>query len=129
MPGTAVWRQATAAVREPPAGRRVQVKALRYSDPGRNSVASFTRPVSFDELATVQFEYDMRVRDALLIDAKLIRVQTEKDLGLLTPAGMRLSLGRKVLDHSEIVPPEKLGIEGGGASWDQNPTRDRRPGG
>lgn len=91
-----------------PTGRKIQVKALRYSQPGRSSVGSFTRPVAFDELAVVRFEYDMRVRDALLLDAHLLRVSTEHDAGLLTPAGMRLTITRKVLDAADVISAERL---------------------
>jgi hypothetical protein len=52
-------------------------------------------------------EYDRGVRDALLLDARLLRVSTEHDAGLLTPAGMRLTITRKVLDAADLSPPRR----------------------
>jgi hypothetical protein len=103
---------------ETPRGRRIQVKALRYTDRGRSSVASFTRPIAFDELAIVRFEYDMRVRDALLLESGLLRVPDPTGPGLLTPAGMRLSLGRRLEEAAFSVPADELWQPAGGASWD-----------
>jgi hypothetical protein len=118
--GGTLSRQATPDVDVvTPAGRRVQVKALRYSNPGRSSIASFTRAIQFDELAVVRFEYDMRVRDALLVPAALLRVPSEGEDGLLTPAGMRLSIGRRLLEAAEIVSPDVLWQAGAGAERDR----------
>lgn len=108
---------------ETPRRRRIQVKALRYTDPGRNSVAAFTRPIAFDELAIVRFEYDMRVRDALLLESGLLRVPDETAQGLLTPRGMRLSLGPRVEDAAYRVPADELYRPAGGASWDERAPR------
>jgi hypothetical protein len=101
-----------------PRGRRIQVKALRYSNPRRSSVGAFNRRIAFDELAIVRFEYDMSIRDALLVDARLLRVNTATSPGLLTPAGMRLSIGRRLLESSEVVRPEELRRAGAGDARD-----------
>jgi hypothetical protein len=103
---------------ETPRGRKLQVKALRYTDPGRSSVAAFPRPVAFDELAIVRFEYDMRVRDALLLESRLLRVPDETGEGVLTRSGRRLSLGRRVERVAHVVTASELLRPGAGAAWD-----------
>lgn len=111
---------------ETPRGRRIQVKALRYTDPGRNSVASFSRRIAFDELAIVRFEYDMRLRDALLVESRLLRVTDETGPGLLTPSGMRLSLGPRLEQAAHIVPAGTLWQPAGGVSWDERAKAEGR---
>jgi hypothetical protein len=99
-------------------GRRIQVKALRFSNPGRSSVASFTREVAFDELAIVCFEYDMTVREALLVDAALLRVGDGEKPGLLTPAGRRLTLGKRLRQHATVITAAELWHRAGGVQRD-----------
>jgi hypothetical protein len=118
--GGALQPQSTAHVDlVTPGARRIQVKALRYSNPGRSSIASFGRAVRFDELAVVRFEYDMRVRDALLLDADYLRVPSDDDpSGVLTPAGNRLSTGQRLLEVAEGVAADDLWRRGGGQDRD-----------
>ncbi len=99
-------------------GRRIQVKAVRYTDPGRASVAAFSRPINFEELAIVRFEYDMRVRDALLLESSLLCVAQRGSSGLLTPRGKRLSLGPRVEAAAVCIPGEDLLQRGHGRQRD-----------
>lgn len=112
---------------ETPGGRRIQVKALRYTDPGRGSVAAFTRPIGFDELAIVRFEYDMRIRDALLIESGRLKVHDETGQGLLSPSGRRLSLGPRVEQAAHVVSADELSRRAGGDAWDKQASRMARP--
>lgn len=111
---------------ETPRRRRIQVKALRYTDPGRSSVASFSRDVAFDELAIVRFEYDMRLRDALLVEPHLLRVPDGTGEGLLTPSGRRLSLGPRLERAAHVVPAEALWQSAGGVAWDERASQAER---
>lgn len=103
-----------------PRQRRIQVKALRFTDPKRGSVSAFTRTIAFDELAIVCFEYDMRVREALILDAENLRVTTPESPGLLTPKGLRLSLGPRVREVATIIPGDQLWTQGGGHDHDRD---------
>ena len=102
-----------------PEGRRIQVKALRFTDPRRSSVGSFSRTVVFHELAIFCFEYDMQVGEALLIDANQITVPTDGNTGLLTPAGRRLSLGPRLRAAAVTINGDHL-IPGGGRDRDRS---------
>ncbi|MGI8730126.1 MAG: hypothetical protein ACR2LK_09090 [Solirubrobacteraceae bacterium] len=79
---------------------RIQVKALRYTDPGRNSVGAFPlADKGFDRLIIVCFEYDMTLRNALSIQA------ADLDDLLTRPAGAtrgRLTLTNKVLQDARV---------------------------
>lgn len=98
-----------------PEGRAVQVKALRYSNPGRSSVASFSADLVFTDLVVVCFEYDMTVREALVFDAEQVVVRSDdRPDGLLTPAGRRLSLGPRVRAAARVVSGPDLMVAGGG---------------
>jgi len=85
---------------------RIEVKALRYTDPGRNSVAEFPfGDKGFDRLIVVCFEYDMTTREAWSIASH------ELD-PLLTKGGRagrgRLTLGPRAKARMEHIAPSVL---------------------
>jgi hypothetical protein len=71
--------------------RRLQVKALRFTDPRRSSIGEFSLDGGdFDELWVVLFEYDMTIREVLWIKAAALQPMLTK--GSREGRG-RLSLG------------------------------------
>lgn len=87
-----------------PNQERVQVKSLRYTDPGRNSVAeSPLGEKGFDRLVIVCFEYDMTVREGWSIAGD--------ELDPLLTRGSRPGRGRLTLGPRAMAAMERIAAD------------------
>lgn len=88
-----------------PDGTTFQVKALRRTDPGRSSVATFSS-FDFDQLIVIVFEWDLSARVGIQISAKDLNRHRKR---LLTgPDHRRLTLTRRFCEHSSKIPKHEL---------------------
>jgi hypothetical protein len=86
-------------------GTRYQVKSVRRTDPGRNSVGTLSG-FDFDELVVVVLEFDLSIRSGLRISSEDLRRHRDE---LLTGAeGRRLTLTRKFCAHPAVHPIPRL---------------------
>lgn len=89
-------------------GTTYQVKALRRTDPGRNSVTTLSRLDGFDQLVVIVLEFDLSVCLGLRVSSSdLIRYGNE----LLTGANFRrLTLTRKFCEHKAVKQIPRAGL-------------------
>lgn len=84
-----------------PDGTTYQVKALRRTDPGRNSIGTFSN-FDFEQLIIVIFEWDLSARVGIRISAKALVRHRER---LLTGSGHdRLTLTQRFCEHEAVQP-------------------------
>lgn len=87
-------------------GELIQVKALRYTDPGRNSVGEFRLgSKGFTRLIVVCFDYDMTPLEAWGVSSSELDELLTKGS---SPAHGRLTLGPGVKSRMRHIPAEEL---------------------